>query len=200
MGRASAATAIAAGLATLALAAAVHAQDKQVYRYVDPTGRVVYTDRPPPPDAKNTQTKRVGANYIENNELPIASQQAAERFPVTLYTFTCGELCDSALALLNKRGVPYSTVDVQSPDGAKRLQSLTGEMNAPVLAVGDKLIAKGYNEARWQALLDEAGYPKTPPPRRAQTTRAPQDAPPPAASSEARASAVPPADGGYPKN
>ena len=43
-----------------------------------------------------------------------------------------------------------------------RMKALTGEEKAPVLAVGDKLIVKGYNEARWQATLDEAGYPKTP--------------------------------------
>ena len=29
------------------------AQDQQVYRYVDPDGRVVYSDRAPPPDAKD---------------------------------------------------------------------------------------------------------------------------------------------------
>ena len=40
-------------------------------------------------------------------------------------------------------------------------------MKAPVLQVGDKLIVKGFNEARWQAMLDEAGYPKTPAPRAA---------------------------------
>ena len=198
MGRISVAAAIAGSLAALSLAAVAQAQDKQVYRYVDPDGRVVYTDRPPPSNAKNAQTKRVGANYIEDNDMPVASQQASERFPVTLFSFGCGELCDNAVALLNRRGVPYTTVDVQTPEGAKRLQSLTGEQNAPVLAVGDKLVAKGYNEARWQAMLDEAGYPKTPPPRRVQPGRAPVDTPPP--SAETRVTAVPPPEPGYPKN
>mgnify|MGYP003694137603 CR=1 FL=1 len=31
--------------------------------------------------------------------------------------------------------------------------------------VGDKLVAKGFNEARWTAMLDEAGYPKSAPRR-----------------------------------
>ena len=31
-----------------------------------------------------------------------------------------------------------------------------------MLQVGDKLIVKGFSEAQWQALLDDAGYPKTP--------------------------------------
>ena len=67
-------------------------------------------------------------------------------------------------------------------------------MTAPVLQVGDKLVAKGYNEARWQALLDEAGYPKTLPPR----TRplAPKPAEPPRTDAQAS----PSTPGGYPKN
>ena len=46
------------------------------------------------------------------------------------------------------------------------MKSLTGEDRAPVLALGDKIIVKGYSESRWQAALDEAGYPKTPTQRR----------------------------------
>jgi glutaredoxin len=163
-----------AGLALLALATAASAQDRQVYRYVDPDGRVVYTDRPPPSGAKDLQTKRVGGNFIENTE-SVATQMAAERFPVTLYTFACGDVCQNAEALLNRRGVPFATVNVQEKEGGERLQNLTGEMNAPVLQVGDKLLAKGYNEASWSALLDQAGYPKSPPSRRGTPTRPPAD-------------------------
>ncbi len=92
---------------------------------------------------------------------------AADRFPATLFTFECGEVCQNAEALLNKRGVPFTIVDVQRDEqGLMRMKSLTGEDRAPVLALGDKIIVKGYSEARWQAALDEAGYPKTPPQRR----------------------------------
>jgi glutaredoxin len=183
-------------IATLLAAAAVQAQDsKQVYRYVDADGRVVYSDKPPPANAKSAQTKSISSNYIETNDISLAEQQATERFPVTLYTFACGELCDNATGLLNRRGVPFTTVDVQTPDGAKKLQAVAGEMTAPVLAVGDKLVYKGYNETRWQAMLDDAGYPKTPSPRTAQVGHAPPDA---AASTDTRAQTVP--AGGYPKN
>ena len=82
--------------------------DKQLYRYVDADGSVVYSDKPPPPDAKNVQPKRIGDNVIETSEVPIAARRRSERFPVTLYTFECGELCQNAEALLNKRGVPFS--------------------------------------------------------------------------------------------
>jgi glutaredoxin len=158
---------IVVGAAVSIVAMAVLAQASQVYRYVDPSGRVVYSDRAPPPDIKNVQTKRLGANFVESSEPSVAAQQASERFPATLFTFECGEVCQSAESLLNKRGVPYTIVDVQRDEqGLVRMKALSGEDRAPVLALGDKIIVKGYSEQRWQAALDEAGYPKTPTQRR----------------------------------
>jgi glutaredoxin len=155
----------------LAFAASAAAQERQVYRYVDSDGRVVYSDRVPPSGAKDVQTKRVYGNTIETNETPIAVRYAAERFPVTLFTFPCGEACDAAAALLNRRGVPFATVDVEDANNAEKLKQLTGDMEAPVLQVGDKLVAKGFNEAKWNAMLDQAGYPKSPPRRTADAAR-----------------------------
>ena len=34
---------------------------------------------------------------------------------MTLYTFACGEVCDNAEALLNRRGVPFTSVNVEDP-------------------------------------------------------------------------------------
>ncbi len=65
------------------------------------------------------------------------------------------------------------------------MKELSGDDKAPVLAVGDKLIVKGYNEARWQATLDEAGYPKTQLPRRTAPAGRAAEAPPPATTAEA---------------
>jgi glutaredoxin len=187
------------GAVALVLAAGVLAQGSQVFRYEDAQGRVVYSDRPPPADAKKAQAKRIGANYVETDQVPLATQQAAERFPVTLYTFACGEVCQNAEGMLNRRGVPFTTVNVEEPANAERLKSLTGELTAPVLQVGDKLVAKGYNEARWTTMLDEAGYPKAPPPRR----QVPGARPPPPPSTETQAAApatpaAPPKGSGYP--
>ena len=188
------------GIAMLVVSAVAGSQTPQVYRYVEPGGRVVYSDRPPGPDVKSVETKRLGANYIETSEPGLAAQQATERFPATLFTFECGEICQNAEALLNKRGVPFTTVDVQKNEqGMIRMKALSGEDRAPVLALGDKLIVKGFNEVRWQAALDEAGYPKTPPPRRTATGSRP-DAPPPPPVAEGARSVIPqPKGGDYPK-
>lgn len=149
-------------LALAVPALAVHAEG--LYRYVDPSGRVVYSDQPPPPSAKDVQPKRLQENVIETDPVPFAARDAAARNPVTLYTFDC-DVCKQAEALLAKRGVPFSSVIVSEQAGAAKLQALTGKLSAPVLKVGDKPPVTGFNADAWQALLDEAGYPRTAPQR-----------------------------------
>jgi glutaredoxin len=193
---------LAIGIAAIAVAGGALAQ-AQVYRYTDTDGRIVYTDRPPTGEVKNLQTKKLGSNFITTSEPGYAAALAADHFPVTLYTFQCGDVCQNAESLLNKRGVPFSIVDVAQAEGQARLQSVAPEGVAPVMTVGDKLVAKGYNEVRWQAMLDEAGYPKTPAARRASPVARVSDtaAPPPAkaAPEGTRAVGTPQRGGDYPK-
>ena len=188
---------IALGIAALVVAGGAFAQ-AQVYRYTDADGHTVYSDRPPSSEVKNLQTKKLGANFISTSEPGYAAALAAERYPVTLYTFQCGEVCQNAETLLNKRGVPFTIVNVSEPDGQTRLQAVASEGVAPVLTVGDKQVAKGFNEARWQAMLDEAGYPKTPAPKRAAPTARVSEPPPPVQEGT-KAVGMPPRGGDYPK-
>ena len=192
---------VALSLAAVAVAAfAADSAAQSLYRYVDANGRVVYSDQPPPPSVKDAQTRQLPENVIETDQRPLQARQAAEHFPVKLYTFDC-EFCRESQALLVKRGIPFQTVIVTEEAGAAKLKALTGKQSAPVLTVGDKQIAQGYNEQRWQAMLDEAGYPRSMPtlpraPARA-TTAAPKAT---ADATEAPEDATPSGPGtGYPK-
>ena len=189
---------IAIGIAALVVAGGAFAQ-AQVYRYTDADGHTVYSDRPPSSDVKNLQTKKLGANYISTSEPSYSAALAAERYPVTLYTFQCGEVCQNAEALLNKRGVPFTIVNVSEPDGQTRLQAVASEGVAPVLTVGDKQVAKGFNEPRWQAMLDDAGYPKAPASRRAAPVARASEAPPSTVQDGTKAVGMPQRGGDYPK-
>jgi hypothetical protein len=176
-----------------------NAQVQQVYRYVDVEGKVVYSDKPPPANAKDAQAKRVTANSIETSTMSFAIAQAQERYPVTLYSFSCGVVCDTAQGLLNKRGVPHTVVDVSVGDGADKLKKLSGSLDAPALQVGEQY-ASGFNEGKWQALLSDAGYPKTPPPRTTPVGRPAAAAVPDAgAVTQAAQPAAAPKGGGYPQ-
>jgi glutaredoxin len=188
-------------LACGALALAANAQT--LYRYLDPSGRVVYSDQPPPPSAKDVQPKRLPENVIETDPVPFAAREAAEKYPVTLYTFDC-DVCKQAETLLAKRGIPFATVIVSEEEGAAKLKALTGKQSAPVLQVGEKQVMTGFNATRWEALLDEAGYPKSAPQPRRQAARAPaagtSTAGTAGASAPADAPPGPPAKGtDYPK-
>ncbi|MDR2711154.1 MAG: glutaredoxin family protein [Burkholderiales bacterium] len=141
----------------LLLAFSVNAQT--LYRYVDADGRVVYTDKPPPPTAKDAQVKHLDENFIESDKVSASTRQAMERFPVTLYAFSCGTLCEDAEAMLQKRGIPYTFVDTQSEGGNEKLKKLTGDLQVPVLQVGADFV-KGFNDASWQQALDRGGYSK----------------------------------------
>src|SRR5512144_2295752 len=90
---------LACGVAAGVIAVAVAAQSPHsIYRYVDANGNVGYTDKAPPANAKSVEPKRLTPNFIETDEVAMAAAKARDRYPVTLYTFACGDVCDRAEA------------------------------------------------------------------------------------------------------
>ena len=149
------------------LAFALTAQ-AQLYRWTDKSGKVHYTDTPPPANATNVQKKgspRPGiAQAASGAQQPYALQQATKNFPVKIYTSTdCGEPCKKGVAYLKKRGVPYTEKVVAKRAEIDELIKLAGAARVPVLVVGDA-IQKDYEEHSWSEALDTAGYPKNGPP------------------------------------
>jgi glutaredoxin len=151
----------------------------QLYQWKDAQGRSVYSDQPPPSSIANAQQKSFKGSVIDGNE-PYATRTAREKHPVILYANECGAPCDQARQLLTARGVPFSNKDPQtSPDAQAELQKLTGRSSVPVLLVGREKI-DGFESGRWQAALDQAGYPKSAPSRNPTAATAPAPAKPPA--------------------
>ena len=95
-------------LAAMLLVASL-AGAQTTYQWIDPkTGSTVISDQQPPPGAKQV-LKRESDNGGSNQQMPYATRQAAEKFPVTLYTSeNCAEGCKLARSLLSGRGVPFS--------------------------------------------------------------------------------------------
>lgn len=147
----------------LAAACASTAALAQHYRWVDKDGRVHYTDTPPPPSAsKNVQQISTQTGSVTNAQpLAYSLQQAVKTNPVKLYTFSgCSNACSDAKALLDKRGVPYTEISVDSVDKRQELQRVSGGNNVPVLVVGNN-VKQGYEEGMYNAALDAGGYPKS---------------------------------------
>jgi len=150
---------LSAALLTTSLAVA-----QNTYRWVDKdTGQTIYSDQPPPPGAKHVVTITAGER-IDEQQLPYATRQAAEKFPVTLYTAaTCVDECKQARDMLNRRGIPFSEKMLKSNEESAELSKILGSDAAvPSIIVGQQSF-KGLDSGAWNNLLDLAGYPKSAP-------------------------------------
>ena len=133
----------------------------ETYRWVDPAGRTVISDTPPPGRAHSVA--KAGASDGNTDGLPYAAKKAAEDFPVTLFTSAdCVSQCKDARDLLNVRGVPFTEKMVQKQEDLDELKQLVGDAYVPALKVG-KQSFRGFETGAYNNLLDLAGYPKTAP-------------------------------------
>ena len=148
-------------ITALTCIATAHAQT--TYRWVDKkSGRTVYSDQPPPAGINATVNNKSPA--AGSSQIPYAARQAAERFPVTLYTSAdCVDLCKQARDLLNKRGVPFTEKMMRDKQEIDDLNKrFGGQMVAPSISIGSQNLL-GLDPTAWNNILDLAGYPATAP-------------------------------------
>lgn len=157
---------IALGVVLLAATAAI----AQPYRWVDEKGRVQFSDTPPPkakparpgaakPAPVAPAAPAAAPSPDDNAQLPFEIQRAQKDFPVTLFTAPiCKQPCELAREALNKRGIPFAEVQVWNTETLEQLKTRAGSDNVPALSVGRSTIS-GFDQARYDQLLDSAGYP-----------------------------------------
>jgi hypothetical protein len=151
-------------LVLAALSASVIAQT--TYRWVDDQGKVHFSDQPPPQKIKKVEERKYGADAADLT-LSYTVRKAAADFPVTLYTAAdCGEPCDSARQLLSARGVPFSEKLIKTEAEVTEYRKVFGGPDeVPAVTIGP-FPRRGFEKGAWTRLLDDAGYPRTPPPPR----------------------------------
>ncbi|MGH8703951.1 MAG: glutaredoxin domain-containing protein [Burkholderiales bacterium] len=143
------------------LSAAAFSAGAQLYRWTDQSGKVHYTDSPPPPAAKDVRKRAAGAPAASGDAAePYALQTARRNFPVKLYSTPSCPPCDAARKLLNVRGVPFTEVSVTNEAGIAELKQAAGGDSVPALIVGST-VQNGFEEGAYHRALDAAGYPKT---------------------------------------
>lgn len=157
------------------------------YKWIGPDGRVNYGDRPPPgarpvkPGTRNepTQASDTGppagssaapaagsapratgaASGLQVAGLPYELRLAAQRHPVTLYLTHDCEPCELGRQHLRARGIPFATREVRTQADAAAFARLGFDsLSFPSISVGADRMA-GFEAARWDRLLDIAGYP-----------------------------------------
>ncbi len=138
------------------------AQAVELYRWTDKNGVVHYSETPVP-DAEKVRigTQAPGtASDVEDASLPLETRKAHQNFPVTLYVFEgCGDVCVQARDFLKKRRVPFTEVNLKTPDDWAAFKQKSGSTVAPTISIGRTWL-EGYQASGWGAELDAAGYPK----------------------------------------
>ena len=136
--------------------ASAHAQ---MYKWVDSSGKVTYSDQPPPASAK-AQKKSAAKGSGGDASLPYALSQATKSNPVTLYTTSSCAACDEGRALLKNRGIPFTEKTISTSADAERMKQAGGDGRLPFLMVGRNSQA-GFEASSWDGALTAAGYPES---------------------------------------
>ena len=103
---------------------------------------------------------RVAAPTPPSVALPFELQQAAQKYPVTIYTSADCAPCRQGRELLVRRGIPFNERTANTPADKALWEKATGSSEAPVLMVGKQQM-RGFNATNWGDILDAAGYPAT---------------------------------------
>jgi glutaredoxin len=147
-------------VSTLLGLTATSAVAQAIYRIVGPDGRISFSDQPPPQSVKATALPPSGkSNASISGDLPYEVRQAANRFPVVLYSGDACEPCNSGRSMLNSRGIPFREYTVSSPDDIQAFQKQISETSLPVVTIGGQRI-RGFVSSEWSQYLDAAGYPQ----------------------------------------
>jgi glutaredoxin len=137
------------------------AANAQMYKWKDARGVTHYSDTPPPPGAA-AATRPVELKSFTTGgavELPPELAAAVRDRPVTLYTTGQCAACDQARGMLQARGIPYSEKTVSSVDDHAALKRAGSSGQLPLLLIG-RMRQIGFEQATWDALLSDAGYPE----------------------------------------
>jgi glutaredoxin len=138
---------------------------QQIFKIVGPDGRITFSDKPPSETGTKADAAKVIPLTAEGGAvslatLPFELRQAAQRYPVTIYTSPGCGTCAQGRSLLMSRGIPFSEKTVASREDGDALMRLAGTQNVPLLTIGGQQL-KGYSDSEWVQFLDAAGYPKT---------------------------------------
>lgn len=145
-------------ISTLLLIPHAHAQ---MYKWVGANGKTVYSDTPPPANAKKLASKSMEASSsLSSVKLPPELQAAVSKNPVTFYSTSNCSACNEARTMLKQNGIPFIEKTVKTNEDIDKLKQISGDSALPLIIV-NKSKFFGFNEDEWRAALSAGGYPET---------------------------------------
>jgi glutaredoxin len=150
-------------LIAAAFTGAVHAQT--LYKSVDPSGKIVYSDQPPVAGSvqKTMKLESLPVSVVPGaapspaaspSQAPAGTQAAAQpRGEVTLYMATWCGYCKAAKAYLGAKGIAYREFDVDTPTGKAAFAPL-GARGVPVLLTNGQRV-NGFSAQSYDAVFSQ---------------------------------------------
>lgn len=144
----------------IALAAAVTAAEKTLYKTVGPDGQIVYSDKPP---TQGRVEKTMKFEDLPATPLPVARSAYLEWLKtrpsiaaappageVQLFSAAWCGYCRRAKAWLGAKGVAYREFDIDTPAGMAAYAAAGGGKGVPLLVKGGQRV-QGFAEAAYAA-------------------------------------------------
>ena len=129
----------------------------KLYKWVDEYGNVTYKDTPPTDENIKYKEKDINGGTASGGS---AADDAAEKYPVVMYSTPSCSACNSARAYLQSRGIPFEDKNVEgNGELQQELKKKAGEISVPTILIGSKVM-RGYVQSLLEGELDAAGYPK----------------------------------------
>lgn len=148
-------------IGVLALAMSPLSAQAQMYKWIGADGKTVYSDTPPPANAKKLGTKALDSvANISNVKLPDTLAAAVAKNPVTFYSApNCGA-CNEARTMLKQSGIPFFEKTITTTEDVNKLKQVSGDTQLPFMLI-NRTKFSGYESQEWRAGLSAAGYPET---------------------------------------
>ena len=122
------------------------AANAQIYRYLDESGRVVYSNEKP---ASNATAQKVIIRQNTISTIDSYDEMAAKS--VVMYSTSWCGVCKRAKAYFDDQGIIYDELDVENDAQGKQDYARFGSRGVPIILVGDRRM-DGFSIARFQQL------------------------------------------------
>lgn len=123
-----------------------------IYKWVDETGKVHFTDSPP--DDTKTEEVELRINTYTSVEIKPLIERLGKKDKVVMYSATWCRMCKKAKNYFRENNVPYISYDVEKSRTGKMDFKLLRGKSIPIIIVGGKRM-NGFNAAEFDRLYTD---------------------------------------------
>jgi glutaredoxin len=118
----------------------------EIYRYVDESGRVVYSSEKP---ASIETVRKV--TIRENSVASMESYDETENKDVVMYSASWCGICKQARAYFEENSIDYNEYDIDKDPQGRREYTQLGGRGVPIILIGGQRM-DGFSKARFERL------------------------------------------------